>query len=101
MTRKARAEQMAQLIEAQAKSGLSKKAFCAEHDIALAKFYYWQRRLSQEEQEPPAPSGFTPLSVCPAADLELRLPSGQWIGVRTQSSDTMRVLLDAIATDHA
>ena len=101
MTRKARAEQMAQLIEAQAKSGLSKKAFCAEHDIALAKFYYWQRRLSQEEQVPPAPSGFTPLSVRPAADLELRLPDGQWIGVRTQSSDAMRVLLDAIATDHA
>ncbi len=84
MTRKARAEQMAQLIEAQAKSGLSKKAFCAKHDIPVAKFYYWQRRLSQEEQESPVPAGFTPLSVRPAADLELRLPGGQWIGVRTQ-----------------
>ncbi len=101
MTRKALAAQMARLIEAQAKSGLSKKAFCAEHDIPVAKFYYWQRRLSQEEQVSSAPSGFTPLSVRPAADLELRLPDGRWIGVRTQSSDALRVLLDAIATDHA
>ena len=101
MTRKALAAQMARLIEAQAKSGLSKKAFCAKHDIPVAKFYYWQRRLSQEEQEPPVPARFTPLSVRPAADLELRLPGGTWIGVRTQSSDALRVLLDAIATDYA
>jgi len=98
MTRKALATQLVQLLEAQAKSGLSKKAFCAEHDITVAKFYYWQRRLSQEEQEP---QGFTPLAVRPAAELELRLPGGQWISVRPQSSDALRVLLDAIATDHA
>ncbi len=62
MTRKALAAQMARLIEAQAQSGLSKKAFCAKHDIPVAKFYYWQRRLSQEEQEPPVPSVFrTPI----------------------------------------
>jgi hypothetical protein len=101
MTRKALATQMAQLLEAQAKSGLSKKAFCAEHDIPVAKFYYWQRRLSQEEQVSSALSGFTPLSVRSSAELELRLPDGQWIGVRAQSSDALRVLLDAIATDYA
>ena len=101
MTRKALATQMAQMIEAQAKSGLSKKAFCAEHDIPVAKFYYWQRRLSLEDQEPPVPAGFTSLSVRPAAELELRLPDGRWIGVRTQSSDALRVLLDAIGVDHA
>ena len=101
MKRKARAAQMAQLIEAQAKSGLSKKAFCAEHNISVANFYYWQRRLSEEEQEPSVASGFTTLSVRPAAELELRLPGGQWIGVRTQSSDALRVLLDALTADHA
>jgi hypothetical protein len=100
MTRKALATQMAQLMKAEAKSGLSKKAFCAEHNIPVAKFYYWQRRLSQEEQEPPVPAGFTPLSVRPAAELELRLPGGQWISVRTQSSDALRVLLDAIGKGH-
>jgi hypothetical protein len=55
MTRKALAAQMAQLIEALGKSGLSEKAFCAKHDIPVAKFYYWQRRLSQEEQHFPVP----------------------------------------------
>jgi hypothetical protein len=94
MTRKALATQMAQLMKAQTKSGLSKKAFCAKHDIPAAKFYYWQRRLSQEEQEPPVPAGFTPLSVRSSAELELRLPGGTWIGVRTQSSDALRVLLE-------
>ena len=101
MTRKARAAQMAQLMEAQAKSGLSKQAFCAKHDIPVANFYYWQRRLREEEQPPAVPQGFTPLSVRPVNDLELRLPGGQWIGVRTQSSEALRVLLDAIAVDHA
>ena len=98
MTRKALVTQMVQLMEAQAKSGLSKKAFCAEHDIPVAKFYYWQRRLSKEEQDS---AGFTSLSVRPATELELRLPDGRWIGVRTQSSDALRVLLDAIGVDHA
>ena len=98
MTRKALATQMAQMIEAQAKSGLSKKAFCNEQGISVANFYYWQRRLSKEEQDS---AGFTSLSVRPAAELELCLPDGQWIGVRTQSSDALRVLLDAIGVDHA
>ena len=82
MTRKARVEQMAQLIEAQAKSGLSKKAFCAKHNISIAKFYYWQRRLSEEKKEPPVHPGFNTLSIRPAAELELCLLGGQWIGVR-------------------
>jgi hypothetical protein len=99
MKRKVRAAQMAQMIEAQAKSGLSKKAFCSEQGISVANFYYWQRRLSQDDEQ--ELQGFTALSVRPAAELELRLPDGQWVGVRTQSSDALRVLLDAIATDHA
>lgn len=101
MKRKARAAQMAQMIEAQAKSGLSKKAFCYEQGISAANFYYWQRRLSEEEQETPVATGFTPLSVRPVAELELRLADGQWIAVRTQSSEALRVLLDAIGVDHA
>ncbi|NRB62286.1 MAG: hypothetical protein HRU40_04510 [Saprospiraceae bacterium] len=67
----------------------------------MAQFYNWQRRLSQEEQEPLVPSGFTPLSVHPAADLELRLSGGTWIGVCIQSSDVLRVLLDAIGMYNA
>ena len=76
MKREVRAAQIAQMIEAQAKSGLSKKAFCNEQGISVANFYYWQRRLSEEEQDS---EGFTALSVRPAADLELCLPDGQWI----------------------
>lgn len=101
MKRKARAEQMAQLIEAQAKSGLSKQAFCTRHDIPLARFYYWQRRLCEVESTPAFSPGFTALSVCPAAELELRLPTGQWIGVRVQSADALGLLLKAMEQDHA
>ncbi len=79
MTRKALAAQMAQLFKAQAKSDLSKKAFCVQHDIPFAKFYYWQRRLSQEEQESPVTLGSTPLSIRPAAELELPFPDQESI----------------------
>ena len=39
-------EQWQQLIEQQAASGLTQKAFCHQHDIRPATFGYWKRKLS-------------------------------------------------------
>ncbi len=39
-------EQWQQLIDQQALSSLTQKAFCQEHGIRLATFGYWKRKLS-------------------------------------------------------
>ncbi len=36
-----------QLIEAQAASGLSRRAFCERHGLAVSTFGYWKRKLRQ------------------------------------------------------
>lgn len=101
MKHKSRAEEMAQVLKAQATSGLSKKAFCEEHSIAPSMFYYWQRRLSEAEIGLGEDLGFTQVAVRPSAELEVRLPCGQWIGVRTSSASALSILLEAIGQKHA
>ena len=97
MKNEERAEQMAQVLEEQAASGLSKKAFCAERGIHPAKFYYWQRRLQAPESSPTTVAGFTELPVRTLPELEVRLPNGQWIEVRTGSARALGLLLEAIS----
>ncbi len=36
------------LVKEQADSGLSAKAFCANHGIGLASFYQWRKRLTTD-----------------------------------------------------
>lgn len=101
MKNKRRAEEMAQLLEAQKASGLSKKAYCEHHGIAPSLFYYWQKRLSQAWEN--EARGFTQLTVQapPPGELELRLPGGHWVGVRAHSASGLRLLLEAISQAHA
>lgn len=101
MKNKSRAEEMAQVLEAQAASGLSKKAFCAAHGIAPSMFYYWQKRLSEGASVPAEEPGFAQVAVCPPAELEVRLPGGQWIGVRASSASALGLLLEAIGQGYA
>lgn len=101
MKNKSRAEEMAQVLAAQAASGLSKKAFCEEHGIAPSMFYYWQKRLSEAESGAGEEPGFTQLAVQPPAELEVRLPGGQWIGLRAASSGALGLFLEAICQKHA
>ena len=101
MEKESRARRMAQILEEQSSSGLSKKAFCAERGIHPAKFYYWQRRLQSPESSPTAEAGFTELPVGTLPELEVRLPSGQWIEVRTGSARALGLLLEAISRAHA
>ena len=47
----------ADLIDAQAQSGLTVAAFCQQHDLGVASFYGWRRQLaSREEACSPAPA---------------------------------------------
>lgn len=78
MKDKGRAEEMAQLLEEQASSGMSKKAFCEAGGLAPSMFYYWKRRLSAEPAMPDQEPGFTQLEVKPTVELEVRLRGGQW-----------------------
>lgn len=101
MENESRAIRMAQILEEQAASGLSKKAFCAQRGIHPAKFYYWQRRLQDPESCPTTEAGFTELPMRTFPELEVRLPSGQWIEVRTGSARALGLLLEAISQAHA
>lgn len=101
MKNKSRAEEMAQVLESQSASGLSKKAFCAKHGIAPSMFYYWQKRLNECESSPAEEPGFAQVVVRPLAELEVRLPSGQWIGLRATSARALGLLLEAIGQGYA
>ncbi len=46
-----------QLIDEQAASGLSQKAFCGQRGIPLASFGYWKRKLRAEPPSTPTGSG--------------------------------------------
>ena len=101
MKKASRAEQMAQVLRAQASSGLNKKDFCKAEGISRSLFFYWQRRLSKMSSVSKEESGFTQVSVFAASELELRLPSGTWIGVRSNSTGELGLLLAAIDEAYA
>ena len=42
-------------------SGLSVKDFCINEGIYTSKFYYWQKKLRDQQQESEYPLGFVPI----------------------------------------
>jgi len=80
------AAQWAKVIAAQRRSTLTVAEFCRRHDIALATFGYWRRRLMR------------PAAVAQSAQqflaVPLVTPAAQHIEV---DLGTMRVCLDGIA----
>jgi transposase len=65
-------------------SGLSVRAFCAQHGLADASFYRWRRVLERRATEPPA---FVPVQIVAdtrppqASALELVLADGRAVRV--------------------
>jgi len=55
------AHQWAELIEAQATSGLSIAAFCRERRLGANSFYQWRRKLERSARARPAPRPFVRL----------------------------------------
>lgn len=84
---------MVQLLEEQASSDMSKKAYCEGLGLAPSMFYYWQRRLSVEPDIPERELDFTWLEVQPSAELEVRLPGELWLRVHGSSASALGLLL--------
>jgi hypothetical protein len=65
-------------------SGLSVRAFCARHDLALPSFYAWRRHIQQRDA---AAGTFLPVQVLcedepsPANTFEVVLPRGRTLRV--------------------
>ncbi len=49
------------------RSGLSVRAYCADHDLAEPSFYAWRRTLAQRDAstQPATPVTFVPLHILP------------------------------------
>lgn len=72
------------LIRAQAASGLTIKAFCAEQKVSLYQFYKWNQRLRKEARTQPPASGFIklfPSADAPASPIRIRITEQIWIEV--------------------
>ena len=64
-------EQWRQMVEAQAVSGQSQVAFCAEHGLSKSSFQHWKRRLKAREVSASTPSAlFAPLAGAPADSID-------------------------------
>ena len=78
------AEDRERLIQEQARSGLTKKAFCAREDIALPTFHSWRLDRMPIKRQPAFAevelSGTTPV----AFEVEVLLPTGARVGIRHQ-----------------
>ncbi len=71
---------MFSLIEVWKKSGMRRKDFCAEKDIALPKFQYWMKKYTQQQG---ATGDFVPVKLTgrgtssPAGAMEIQWPDGR------------------------
>jgi transposase len=91
------------------RSGLSVRAFCAEHDLAEPSFYSWRRIIAQRDQEVarvPADDApvFVPLRVIDTSStqvaFEVVLERGRVVRVqRGFDADTLRQLLAVLEED--
>jgi transposase-like protein len=80
-------QEMHRLYEQWLASGKSKADFASAHNIVPTTFYYWARKLGQQQPvQPPAPGGFRLLDVPGSSGLSqtpatarLTYPSGVWV----------------------
>ena len=84
------------ILNEQADSGLTKKAFCEQRGFNVATFYYWQRRLRVSQEQ--SSGGFQ--RVLPAREHELTVCIlGHEVTLRSSSvltlAQVVKELLDA------
>ena len=73
MTKKEKARQMHELITRLNESGLSQKAFAAEHGIKISKLRYWIRKQRGTDNEL---SGFVQIGRSTGESIGVRFPNG-------------------------
>jgi len=71
-------EEMKRVVESCQSSGMSNKSYCKQAGIPLSKYYYWQKKL-REDQEKPADK-FIPIEIGEAGShphqIEISYPNG-------------------------
>lgn len=88
-------EQMFEFVEACNASGLTRAAFCREHNIHRPRFYYWAKRYNERQMES---SGFIQLDAkqvtAKESMLEIIFPNGVKIitNISTSCSDLNRMV---------
>jgi transposase-like protein len=82
-------------------SGLSVRQYCRRHELAEASFYYWRRQLQRRDAQrvPSSPPAFVPITVVPAATVEVRCPSGHVVILPTVDAATLQILFAALAPE--
>jgi hypothetical protein len=90
------------LLTAQARSGLTKAAFCQQEQLSLATFYYWAKKLNTEPSS--TTPALIPLQLCAEvptsapASLTLTSPSGWQLSFPPSTApETLRALLAVLA----
>ena len=94
-TREKRRQQWRQRITEQEGSGLSARRFCQEHGLGEHSFYWWRKRLGQQE-----PVRFALVDRGPAqqeASLELVLIGGERLRIGAGvDATTLRTVLETL-----
>jgi transposase-like protein len=94
-----KADQWAERIGAQQRSGVSVKQFCKEHGVTEYSFYAWRKRLQQTGPVRFALVERRPRPQAPAVEaaLELMLPTGERLRISAGvDAATLRTVLDAL-----
>ena len=74
VSRTQRREEMLAHVAAQEQSGMTRKAFCRSHGLALHALDYWRSRMRRDERS--AQRGFAPVEVSGVSAIELHYPNG-------------------------
>lgn len=74
------------VVEEQARSGLSVRAYCAEHELSAQSFYLWRRKLQNPSVDRPS-TALVPVRIVPSAAQQ----SSGSVQVFTPSGFTIRV----------
>ena len=89
-------------LQAQAEGSATVAAYCAAHDLKVATFYYWRKKLAAGRSAEPELVGFTELK--PAAESPqptLHLPNGLCVELSGLSMAQIADLIVAIDQQYA
>jgi transposase len=79
-------------------SGLTVRDFCRRRRLTETSFHYWRRELRRRGTPTPSASpAFVPVTVLPAATVEVRCPSGHVVTVPAADGETLRRVFAALA----
>jgi transposase-like protein len=81
-------------------SGDSVREFCGRRDLTETAFYFWRKELRRRDGERavrPVTPTFVPVTVIPAAAVEVRCPSGHVVTVPGCDGSLLRILFAALA----